>query len=251
MNTISCPHCDHLNLDSDVYCANCGRPLKEQTIEIESTQKNTAQVGAVERNSIVACCALALLLFFFPLVTIHVPVAGDQDVSGYDVFSKLTEFREKLQTPDLTSAAQNTNPTSSTMPDAPLSLRLAWFMPFAIVIAFISAVVALVAAFKNLKVARTAATVGACCAAVAIVHVTVMNSDIHSWLTESMKSSQTQLKGNPYAGLAENLSTLIVNAFQVKPGWGLYALLVLLGIAAALGFTRVLSRLRLAPMSNS
>src|SRR6266436_8662879 len=111
MNTISCPHCDHLNLDSDVYCANCGRPLKEQTIEIESTQKNTAQVGAVERNSIVACCALALLLFFFPLVTIHVPVAGDQDVSGYDVFSKLTEFREKLQPPD---AISQTNPYSAT-----------------------------------------------------------------------------------------------------------------------------------------
>jgi hypothetical protein len=74
---------------------------------------------------------------------------------------------------------------------------------------------------------------------------------VHSWLTESMKSSQTQLQGNPYAGLAENLITLIVNAFQVKPGWGLYALLVPLGIAAALGFTRVLSRLRVAPMSSS
>ncbi len=93
MNTISCPHCDHLNLDSDVYCGSCGRPLKEQTIEIESTQKNTAQVGAIERNSIVACCALAVLLFFFPLVTIHVPIAGDQDVSGYDVFSDRSRNR--------------------------------------------------------------------------------------------------------------------------------------------------------------
>src|SRR5260370_2312751 len=153
-----------------------GRTLKEQTIEIESTQKNSAQVGAIERNSIVACSALSLLLFFFPLVTIHVPIAGDQDVSGYDVFSKLTEFREKLQTPDLRSAAQNTNPTSSTMPDAPLSVQLAFLMPIAIVIAFISAVVALVAAFKNLKVARTAATCWAFCAALTIYHETVINS---------------------------------------------------------------------------
>ena len=56
------------------------------------------QPSNVERNAIVGCCVLSLLLFFFPLLTIHVPIAGEQDVSGYDVFSKLPEFREKLKT---------------------------------------------------------------------------------------------------------------------------------------------------------
>ena len=77
-----------------------------------------------------------------------------------------------------------------------------------------------------------------------------MNSDIHSWLNESMKTAQSDLKDNPYAGLAENIGTLIVNAFQIKPGWAVYALLVLLGLAAVLGFSRLLSRLRLAPADS-
>src|SRR5437667_10627024 len=125
-----CFSCGHLNAESLVICGACGRALDGPT-QPSYSATTTRDVNRLQRNSIVACCALSLLLFFFPLVTIHVPIAGDQDVSGYDVFSKLTEFREKLQTPDLTSAAQNTNPRSSTMPNAPLSVQLAFLMPIA------------------------------------------------------------------------------------------------------------------------
>lgn len=62
-----------------------------------------------------------------------------------------------------------------------------------------------------------------------------------------MKTTQSDLKGNPFAGLAENIGALMLNAFQIKPGWGVYALLLLLGLGAVLGFSRVLSRLRVAP----
>ena len=77
-----------------------------------------------------------------------------------------------------------------------------------------------------------------------------MNSDLHSWLAESMKKAQSQLKDNPFAGLAENIGTSMLNAFQIKPGWGVYALLILLGLAAVLGFSRVLSRLRVASVGS-
>jgi hypothetical protein len=50
-----------------------------------------------------------------------------------------------------------------------------------------------------------------------------------------------------YAGLAENLGTLMLNAFQIKPGWAVYVLLLLLGLAAVVGFSSGLSRLRIAP----
>jgi hypothetical protein len=190
---------------------------------------------------------LSLLLFFFPLLTIQIPIAGQQDVSGYDVFSKLTEFREKLKPPD----ASQTNPYATAPrtppPDMPLSIQLGWLTPLAIIVAFVCAAIALVTAFKAIHVSRIVCVIGGVCAGAAIVHITIMNSDLHSWLAESMKTAQSDLKGNPFAGLAENIGILTLNAFQIKPGWGVYALLVLLGLAAVLGFSRVLSRLRVTP----
>jgi len=240
-----------MNSWQDTHCVNCGKSLKSQPVKIEHTAPTHPPPSNVERNAIVGCCVLCLLLFFFPLLTIHVPIAGEQDVSGYDVFSKLTEFREKLKPPD---AMSPTNPYTATPrtppPDMPLSIQVGWLTPLAIVIAFISAAIALISAFKAIRVSRILCVIGAVCAGAAILHITIMNSDLHSWLAESMKTAQPELKNNPYAGLAENIGTLMLNAFQIKPGWGVYALLVLLGLAAVLGFSRVLSRLRIAPAGS-
>jgi hypothetical protein len=175
--------------------------------------------------------------------------AGQQDVSGYDVFSKLTEFQEKLK-PETTQTNPSTATPRTPPPDLPLSIQLGWLMPLALIVTFISAAIALVSAFKAIHVSRTFCVIGAVCALGAILHIKIMNSDIHSWLAEAMKTAQSELKNNPYAGLAENIGTLMLNAFQIKPGWGVYALLVLLGLAAVLGFSRVLSRLRIAPAGS-
>jgi hypothetical protein len=239
-----------MNSDQDAYCANCGKPLRNQPIDIESTAPTHPPPSNVERNVIVGCCVLSLLLFFFPLLTIQIPIAGQQDVSGYDVFSKLTEFREKLKPPE----GSQTNPYAATprtpSPDIPLSIQLGWLTPLAIIVAFVCAAIALITAFKAIHVSRIVCVIGAVCAVAAILHITIMNSDLHSWIAESMKTAQSELKGNPYAGLAENIGALMLNAFQIKPGWGVYALLVLLGLAAVLGFSRVLSRLRVAPAGS-
>ena len=126
-----CPHCDFMNSDQNIYCASCGKPLKNQSVEIERVAPTHPPPSNVERNAIAGCCVLSILLFFFPLLTIHVPIAGEQDVSGYDVFSKLTEFREKLKPPD----GSQTNPYSATPrtppPDMPLSIQLGWLTPLA------------------------------------------------------------------------------------------------------------------------
>jgi len=245
-----CFSCGHLNAESLVICGACGRALDGPT-QPNYSATTTRDVNRLQRNSIVACCALSLLLFFFPLLTIHVPIAGDQDVTGYDVFSKLTEFQEKLKPPNTTSpSAPSVTNARTPPPDIPLSIQLAWLTPLAIIIAFVSAAVALIGAFKDIHFSRLVCVFGAACAGAAILHITIMNSDIHSWLNESMKTAQSDLKDNPYAGLAENIGTLIVNAFQIKPGWAVYALLVLLGLAAVLGFSRLLSRLRLAPADS-
>jgi hypothetical protein len=39
---------------------------------------------------------VALLTFFFPLLTIQIPLLGTQYVSGYDIFSKTRQFESQL-----------------------------------------------------------------------------------------------------------------------------------------------------------
>ena len=240
-----------MNADQDAYCADCGKSLTSRPVKFEQTTSTDLAPSNIQRNALVGCCVLALLLFFFPLLTIHVPIAGEQDVSGYDAFSKLTEFREKLKLPDATTSPNPQTATPRTLPpDLPLSLQLGWLTPLAIIVAFVSAAIALVAAFKAIHVSRIVCVIGAACAGAAILHITIMNSDLHSWLAESMKTAQSELKNNPFAGLAENTGTLMLNAFQIKPGWAVYALLLLLGLAAVVGFSRGLSRLRIAPAGS-
>jgi hypothetical protein len=186
-----------------------------------SIQRNTI----IGRNAIKACCALCLLLFFFPLLTIHVPIAGEQDVSGYDMFSKLVEAYETLSPSEAVDKVRDTVATRQ----MPLSIQLGFLMPLALIIGFASAAVALITAFKAIHVSRIVCVIGAACASAAILHIMIMNSDIHSWLAAS---TQSELKNNPFAGIG----TLMLNAFQMKPGWGLYAMLVLLGVGAVFGF---------------
>lgn len=131
-----------------------------------------------------------------------------------------------------------------------MSLTLAWLIPLTLITAFVSAAAALILAFKALYASRIFCVIGAVCAGFSILHITIMNSDMHSWIAESMKTSQSGLKDNPFAGLAESIGGLMVNAFQIKPGWGTYALLLLLSLAAILGFSRVLMRLRIVPAGS-
>src|SRR5258708_35280634 len=84
-----------MNADEDAHCADCGKPLTSQPVKLEQTTLTDLAPNNIQRNALVGCCVLSLLLFFFPLLTIHVPIAGEQDISGYDVFSSLAvEFAE-------------------------------------------------------------------------------------------------------------------------------------------------------------
>src|SRR5712692_7145055 len=98
-----CDACGADVLFEDAFCRNCGADRSEGA-DADGEAKMNDAFTPIEGNSIAACCGLSLLLFFFPLLTMHVPIVGDQDVSGYDVLAKVTEFREQKKRSDASSA---------------------------------------------------------------------------------------------------------------------------------------------------
>jgi hypothetical protein len=81
---------------------------------------------AVENWTIAILTCIALLTFFFPLMAMHMPIAGDQRISGYDVVSKTLSLTEELD-----SNPQASVGSSSAAPgiNLSLSLQMVWLIP--------------------------------------------------------------------------------------------------------------------------
>jgi hypothetical protein len=188
---------------------------------------------------------IALLTFFFPLISMHVPIAGDQTVSGYDIVSKINNLRQSLTTP---SGGQIQLPQPPPQSDLglPLSVRIIWLLPVLIIATFGCALLALLGSWISLKASKTASAVGAVCGLGGIVYLTILNSDVHTIMQQAMTNNATDLKDTPFAGLAQTLGNLMVGAFQVKAGTGLCTLVICLAAIALIAHFRILSRIRLA-----
>jgi len=204
-------------------------------------------------------------MFFFPLIVIQVPIVGEQSVSGYDIFSKMRQFSNDVDKSSETSQTSSreqdpganrrpsSSPTtlSSNQPALPLSLRVAWLIPINITASFILAAVTFVGARSRVPVSCFSAIAGAVLSVFALAHVTIVNSDLHTWLASSFKASSEELKGNPFAGLAEQFGNLMLNSFKLRAGAGLYVLGTALLVAAVLAKTRALNRFRVVSVAQS
>ena len=220
---------------------------------------------SAEKAVLLSLASIALLMFFFPLIVIQAPIVGEQEVSGYDVFSKVRQFSNQVD--KSSESSQSSASTSTREPDAdpssaprtkqasesqmPISLRLAWLIPIDVTVTFILAAVTFVGAVGRVRVSSISAMAGAALALLALLHVTFANSDLHTWLASSFKASAEELKGNPFAGIAEQFGNLMLNAFKIKPGAGLYVLAGAMMISAVLAKTRILSRYRVEPITRS
>jgi hypothetical protein len=186
--------------------------------------------NSVELSITIGCCVLSCLLFFFPLLALSVPISGEQQVSGYEVVSRIDAMRENFRGASSGIPSPSSSPTENSadghsQSDLPQSIQMAWLIPIEIGVGFLCAVLTLVGA-SSVSLVRATAAIGVCSAALAILHITVMNSDFHSYLNFSGTGIGT-----------------FANAFQLKPGWGLYSLGGLLGVVAFLAYSRVFSRL--------
>ena len=206
-----------------------------------------------ERWIIGALLTVALLTFFFPLATLQVPILGSQDVSGYDLIAKAREFNQALDTVRSKKLrGSGTEPSQSvpsesnaTVSDSsiPQSVRTLPLIPIEIIASFACALLALFCCLGPFGSAPTKAfsAIGGAAAVAALLHLSVANSDLHTWFREQMKADSSDLANNPFAGLARQIENLAVNSVQLRPGTGLYVLAAALSLAAVLVISKVLS----------
>jgi hypothetical protein len=211
-------------------------------------QEDAGRFVKLERAIIAALLGVALLTFFFPLLIIHVPIAGDQSITGYDVFTRANQFQQQVQegsspmpgSPHTSESSTQSVPNkkAQSAADVPRSLKNAWTMPLLIFAAFICAALALISVFAYTDATSALGIVGGLCGVLAIVNVAVIGSDFKTWLAQSTKES---LKDNPFAGIG----TLMFNSIELRVGISLYVLTLCLFLTAFLLHTGILSRIRL------
>ena len=118
----------------------------------------------LERWTVGTLMAVALLTFFFPLVTIHLPIVGNQDLSGYEVLAEPKSFSHSLSkltstTPgghdsELTKSAPTSSNAAATNLPMPFSVRTLIIIPVEIIISFICVLVTLLCCFPIFVLVR-------------------------------------------------------------------------------------------------
>ncbi len=212
-----------------------------------------------ERLIVALLAAVAALTFFFPLLSIRVPIAGDEDVTGYDTASRIRQLTHEVRSAsghgdDGKPSIKLPRPprgNASSVATLPASVRFSWLIPIFVVSAFGCALLTALGSLVSLPVAKIASTLGTVCGVLALLHLTVMNSDVHSMLEQSVRRGAGGLKENPLRGLAQTLGSVLVSGVSLTPGAGLYVLAVSLGLAALVTHSRLLSRIHLADRSRS
>ncbi len=206
-----------------------------------------------ERWIVGTLMVIALLTFFFPLVTIHLPIVGNQDLSGYDVLTEPKNFSHSLNkltstTPggpdsEPTQSAPTSSNAASTSLSMPFSVRTLIMIPVEIIVSFICVLVALLCCFPPFRSvsAKPVATAGAVASVVAVLHLTIANSDLHKWFREYIVTGSSDHAVDPSAGFAQQIDNLAANAVQLTPGAGLYVCAVALTLTTVLLHSRILS----------
>jgi len=203
---------------------------------------------------VVACLlTISVLCFFFPLVSITMPILGQQTISGYDVVSRRNDFEdqtskqisaiENLEADDANSASSTTQKLSSAgHTSLPLSMEFAPLIPLEILAAFALAALSLLGCFQSLALTKVGSGIGALLAALAAIHLTILNSDLHIQIEHLVRTSTNQDGSNPFAVLGQQLALVVSNSVKLEPGLALYALVGALAMTCALCQTRVLAK---------
>lgn len=183
----------------------------------------------VERIGIGLLLCVALLMFEAPLVRLHGP-EGELPGDGSNVRWGLTMLETGLtavaayQSTPVTAASYQTvrtTPESAAAPlELPFSLENSFYTPWLILASLVCAALAFVDLLFSRKGFAGLCLLGGCLAALAVLHVTLMNSDLRTWTKALISTHSFGAADSPL--LVTRM--LMVNSFQVSPGPGLYVL---------------------------
>jgi len=197
---------------------------------------------------------VAMLTFFFPLVSLQLPILGDQEISGYDLLNRGRDIDRALSSIGSRSADENSTvparpplgdsaARAARIPSMPLSVQYISFVAIEIILGLGCAVLALICCFGSIErgPTKTISSIGAMASIAAVLQLVIANSDMHTWLRDQIVASSSALADNPFAGVAQQIEALAVNSVQVKPGSGLYVLAATLSLTAMILFSGVMS----------
>jgi hypothetical protein len=190
-------------------------------------------MGSKPRWTVFFLLATALISFFLPLVSLQIPILGNQSWSGYDAISRMSNLEQQLTSDTKVNppaGRREGDPTVSQMPEMPLSVQSLQLVPIEIGIAFVSALLSFFLLIGNSPFVKTFTALGAVGAVAGLIHITVANSDLHSWMQSSIAYDAAR-RTDAYGVGIEKLGGLIANSVQLNPGWGMFMLAASLSIS--------------------
>jgi hypothetical protein len=217
-------------------------------------------LASTDRKIVGILLGVALLTFFLPLMTFQIPILGNRDVSGYDIFSKAQEYDKQLDAFNSKEFSKSSRAQSQSSEDnrepageetsVPFSAQTLPLIPYEVFGGFLSALIALLRYHQigikhlfsfNPRYTIRATVSGSIFAVMTIIHISIANSDLHTWFQEQINASSHGLTGSPFDNITQTIENMAANAFQIKPGIGLYILAAALILANIFLYSRNLS----------
>ena len=199
----------------------------------------------LERVGFSLLLCIALLMFFLPLLRLHVH-NGSQTINALNVRYEISQLQSDLRilaTISNSSATGASLVSSAGVPMAvkplpiPFSLRMASLVPWFVFAALGFCLLALLGHFFPQKAVATCSLLGGSASAIAVLHVMLMSSDLRSWI-EILMNTALLSSEDPSGAIR------MVSSFLVSPGFGLYILTACLFLVPILSFTRAVPRAR-------
>ncbi len=195
-----------------------------------------------ERLIVTVLTCVAVLTFFFPVVTLQVPILGNQNYAGYEIIGNVGKFEQTMQRASSALSAPAGAPKAKPE-ELPGSVRIAWLSPMLITMSVGFAGIAFLATFRPAaQLVKAGALLGAVTAIAAIVHLSIINSDLHDQFRLAMKLAAQAREAEPNAFLEGVVADVVGNSIQLRPGTGLYALAICLAVTVVITYGRVLVR---------
>jgi hypothetical protein len=201
----------------------------------------------VERIALILLLGLALLTALAPLVVLHDP-NGARASNAFVLPAGISELQAELRIVAPIKSAAYSGPAVSAgaAPPAtpgplpiPFSIRMAPIVPWCIFAGLFFSLLALLDLLFFNKAVAMFSLIGGFLAAVALLHVLVLGSDLQAW-TDALRSI-TELSAPGDLTLGARILT--INSFLVTPGVGLFVLTICLLLVPLLSVTRGVARL--------